>query len=60
MITELLMTANDSEYECDCDEQKTIKVVYDGGFDEKFTVEYCQKCYDQENKEFEISMERLQ
>lgn len=50
------MTASNSEYKCDCDEQKTIKVVYDCGFDEKFVVEYCQKCYEQEDKKFMLSM----
>jgi len=53
------MTQSDSEYECTCDYQKNIRVVYDGGFDEKFTVEYCERCYEQEDKEFVISMERL-
>ncbi len=47
-------------YECNCKKQKKFRVVYDGGFDEKFTVEYCQKCYDQDNKQFMISMERVQ
>lgn len=51
---------SDSEYECDCDNQKTIKVVYDGGFDEKFVAEYCEKCYEQEDKKFMISMEKVQ
>lgn len=44
-------------YECGCSDKKKIKVVYDGGFGDKFTVEYCEKCYDQEDKKFEISME---
>ena len=46
--------------ECNCDNEKKIRTVEDGGFGDKFTVEYCEKCYEQENKEFEISMERLQ
>ena len=46
-------------YECGCNNRKQIRVVYDGGFDEKFVVEYCQKCYDQEDREFEISIEEL-
>jgi hypothetical protein len=54
------MTTNNAEYECVCDESKTIRVVYDGGFDEKFIVEYCDLCYEQEDKRFMISMERLQ
>ncbi|MCV0412197.1 hypothetical protein [Nitrosarchaeum sp.] len=44
-------------YECDCNNRKQIRVVYDGGFNEKFTVEYCQDCYELESKKFEISME---
>ncbi|MBS3923498.1 MAG: hypothetical protein KGZ37_10185 [Nitrosarchaeum sp.] len=48
------------DYECSCNDKKKIKVVYDGGFDEKFAVEYCDVCYEQEDKRFMISMERLQ
>ena len=44
-------------YECGCNSKKEIRVVYDGGFDEKFAVEYCDVCYEQEDKRFMISME---
>ena len=47
-------------YECGCNNKKKIRVVYDGGFDEKFTVDYCELCYEQEDKRFMLSMERLQ
>ncbi|MGI0057111.1 MAG: hypothetical protein ACREAK_07025 [Nitrosarchaeum sp.] len=47
-------------YQCNCDEIKKIRVVYDGGFGEKFTVEYCQKCYEQEDKKFVDSMEKIE
>jgi len=46
-------------YQCDCDDEKQIRVVYDGGFDEKYTVEYCKKCYDSDDKQFMISAEEL-
>jgi hypothetical protein len=46
-------------YECGCNSKKEIRVVYDGGFDEKFIVEYCNACYEQEDKRFMLSMEIL-
>jgi len=46
-------------YQCDCDDEKQIRVVYDVGFDEKYTVEYCKKCYELEDKQFLVSMEEL-
>lgn len=47
-------------YECGCNNKKEIRVVYDGGFNEKFTVEYCEKCYEKEDQRFMDSMERIQ
>jgi hypothetical protein len=46
-------------YECTCDKIKQIRVVFDGGFENKQIVKYCENCYDQEDKEFMLSMERL-
>ncbi len=46
-------------YQCDCNDEKRIRVVYDGGFDGKYTIEFCQNCYDEEDKEFMISMEEI-
>lgn len=47
-------------YQCNCDQIKKIRAVYDGGFGEKFTVEYCEKCFDSDDKQFMLSMEVLQ
>ena len=44
---------------CKCLEQKQYCVVFDGGFNENYTVEYCQRCYDQDDKQFMISVEEL-
>lgn len=45
---------------CKCLEPKQYHLVFDGGFNEKYAIEYCQKCFDQEDKEFMISMELIQ
>ncbi len=45
--------------ECYCDNEKKIRTVQDGGFGDKFIVEYCQKCYDSDDRQYEISMEML-
>ena len=59
MQKSLRITPETIVYECYCDNEKHIRVVFDGGYDDRDTVEYCQKCFDQEDNEFMISMEEL-
>lgn len=48
------------EYECICIEDKKFRIIFDGDSTGQYVVEYCQSCYDQDDKQFMISMERLQ
>ena len=56
------MTQNVSdtaEYECDCSEEKRYRITFDGGDSGNYLVEYCQKCFDSDDKQFMISMEMM-
>lgn len=44
-------------YECECLENKKYRVVFDGAQIGQYVVEYCQKCFDQDDKAFLIRME---
>ena len=43
------------EYECDCTEKKKFRIVFDGDSTGNYIIEYCQKCYDSDDKQFMIS-----
>ena len=43
--------------ECECLEDKKFRVVFDGDDTGNYIVEFCQRCYDQEDKQYIISME---
>jgi len=47
------------EYECNCTERKCFRVVFDGGSTGNYIVEYCQRCYDEDDKQFTITVEEL-
>lgn len=47
------------EYECECTENKKFRLTFDGGNNEKYIVEYCQKCFGLDDKQFMISEEVL-
>jgi hypothetical protein len=47
------------KYECECEDDKKFRIIYDGGNDEKYLIDYCQKCFDSDDKQFMISMEEL-
>jgi len=53
------LTPEFTEYECECLEDKKFRVVFDGGSTGNYSIEYCQKCFDQEDNEFMISVEEL-
>lgn len=46
-------------FECECLENKKYRVVFDGASTGNYVVEYCQKCYDQDDKQFLVSTEVL-
>lgn len=46
-------------YECECQDKKAYRLTFDGASTGNYTVEYCQKCYDSDDKQFMISEERL-
>ncbi|MDF2426048.1 MAG: hypothetical protein OPY08_06415 [Nitrosopumilus sp.] len=48
------------EYECECLDDKKFRVLFDGGDSVNYVVEYCEKCFGQDDKQFMVSMERLQ
>lgn len=52
-------TSTTTEYECNCTEEKKFRVVFDGGESGNYIVEYCQKCYDADDRQFMISGEGL-
>lgn len=45
-------------FECECIEDKKYRLVFDDG-SKPYVVEYCQKCFDQDDKQFMLSMEEL-
>jgi len=47
------------EYECECSDTKKFRVLFDGDSTGNYIIEYCQKCYDSDDKQFMISMEIL-
>ena len=44
-------------YECECLENKKYKIVFDGAETGQYVVEYCEKCYNSDDKQFMISTE---
>lgn len=46
-------------YECECTEEKKFRVTYDGGSSGQYAIEFCQICFDQDDRQFMISQERL-
>lgn len=46
--------------ECECSSIKNHKVTFDGGSTGNYVIEMCQTCYDNDDKRFIISEERLQ
>ena len=45
------------EYECNCTEKKKFRIVFDGASTGNYIIEYCQKGYDSDDKQFMISTE---
>jgi hypothetical protein len=48
-----------SSFECLCSEKKKFRVEFDGASTGNYIIEYCEKCYDSDDKQFMISMEEL-
>ncbi|MGY5151750.1 MAG: hypothetical protein ACW9XA_05725 [Candidatus Nitrosopumilus sp. bin_6a] len=47
------------EYECECSDVKKFRIVFDGDSTGNYIIEYCQKCFDSDDKQFLISTEVL-
>ena len=47
------------EYECECLDSKRFRIMFDGDSTGNYVIEYCEKCYDSDDKQFMISMEEL-
>jgi len=48
-----------SSFECNCDDGKKYRLTFDGADSGNYIIEYCQKCYDSDDKQFMLSMEVL-
>lgn len=46
-------------FECECENDKKYRLKFDGDDSGNYEVKYCQKCYDQDDKQFMISTEVL-
>lgn len=44
-------------FECECLDDKKYRLVFDGDVTGQYIVEYCPRCYDQDDKQFKISTE---
>ena len=53
------LNTQSNTHECYCDEKKKYRLIFDGGDSGNYIVEYCQKCYDSDDKQFMISVEEL-
>jgi hypothetical protein len=50
----------DLVYICECADKKMYRVMFDGGEHiGNYVAEYCQKCYDSDDKQFMICEERI-
>jgi hypothetical protein len=48
-----------SSFECNCENEKKYRLTFDGGDSGYYLVEYCQKCFDLDDKQFMLSTEVL-
>lgn len=48
-----------STFICTCNNQKTHRLIFDGGSAGQYAVELCNRCYQQQEKRFLISEELL-
>lgn len=46
-------------YECECQDKKAYRLTFDGASTGHYIAEYCQKCYDSDDKQFMIYEERI-
>lgn len=53
----MLMDEIPLTYECECIEQKTFRLLFDGGRSGCYVIDFCQTCYASDDKQFMISME---
>jgi len=46
-------------YYCECTEPRVFRLTFRGGSSGNFELECCQKCYDEDDKQFMIKEERI-
>jgi len=46
-------------FECGCNNQKKVRLTFDGGSSGTYLVELCKSCYAKEDEKFLISEERI-
>ena len=52
-------TIENSTFECYCSEEKKYRITFDGASTGNYIIDYCQKCYDSDDKQFMILTEAL-
>ncbi len=45
--------------ECKCTEEKKHHLIFDGGSRGLYTIDVCERCYQQDNKEFLIKEDKV-
>ncbi len=48
-----------SVFECNCENEKKYSLTFDGADSGNYIIEYCERCYDSDDKQFMVSMEML-
>ena len=46
-------------FECPCNDKKIYRLIFDSGDTGNYSVEYCQTCYDNDDKQFLIRQEAI-
>ena len=47
------------EYECECSDSKKFRITFDGASTGNYIIDYCQRCYESDDKQFMILTEAL-
>ena len=46
-------------FACECKEPQVYRLKFSGGSDGDYIIEYCQRCYDNDDKQFLMSEDRI-
>jgi len=50
---------NENQFECECNNKKKYRLKLDGGSLGLYFVDYCQKCFEHDDKQFLLSVEKI-